>query len=261
MSRPEKQIFSRIVEQYPVQCNPAVNIPISRVASFAGVDNALFIVGGGGAIPMRRKGQFDFQSDTINATSGNYPVYAVIKKGADEATHISTDNLQAFLPTVMSFFDVYGDGSQLPNEAELEAVLDTEQTLSRDTVIIPEITSYPSMKDSSCHFTLYTCKQIGDAKFTTQENWVVYPLRTENGETLVGMNLAQWVDNPRSFGNDSLVPFRATGNGVLVVPEPPIEAEARGEYGHTHAPCGLGNAHGNGLVAVDRGYNGNNGWL
>ena len=88
---------SGAVHEYPIVCEQPKTITIDRVLSVAGLDNALFLVGDVEGFRMNRNYMLSMPGDAINAVSGNFPTYLILKDGNLHTLGFSTSNIESFL--------------------------------------------------------------------------------------------------------------------------------------------------------------------
>lgn len=259
--RPEKQVIGKTFHSVPISCNPTKRVQVSRVAQFAGVDNSLFLVGSvdNGMVGIQENLNIHMPSDTVNYTGGNFACYLLVKAGGDMATHFSTDNIETGIWNLRHAFTAKGINTQLVEEGSLEIGLDNEQNTTNAAVEFIRVTSEPSCIDSSIHIQLV----INDCGVMEKETWLLFPLRTQNSMILRGMNLAEWVDNAETFGNQSVVPAFSTDNGTICVLSVPTHemgfcdpcGTRRGDEQLTVQPSGyvgFGNGYGHGFGGFGR---------
>lgn len=216
---------SGFVHEYPIVCEPPKFLTIDRVVAIAGIDNALFLVGDVEGYRMNRNYMVSLPGDSINVIAGNFPSYLLLKSGNMHTLGFSTANIEAVIRQNAHMFSrdglnrMYDDmlPELAPQDQAVEGYHDKDDCKPKRH-FEHRVISNTTLNDCSVtlEITVYECGELID-----REIWHIIPIRCENSNTVMGMNLGAIDDSPRTCGNVVNWPGRSTDNGQFILAEIP----------------------------------------
>jgi len=218
-------LIDKVVEEFPMTCEAPVKITVDRVASLAGIDNALFMVGDvAQGYRMNEFYNLVISDDLIGVQSFNFPAYLLLKTGDLHTLAVSTADIQnhpisAFLRQNQHIFG----GSRAGELFEL-APQDFVVEENRENGCLPERHPVVRVIDPTSLNVRYVTIEVSwyeCGQYLYREIFYIIPLCCPNGNTLKGANLANWDDNIRTCGEIVRIPAKSTDNGALKIADKP----------------------------------------
>jgi len=218
----EVAVESAVKHVYPVVCPPVKVITIARVDRIAGVDNAVFLIGDvEGGYRQGKNYTVELPGEAVGVSSGNFPLYLLLKNGNDFTLGFSTANIEAILRQNKHLFDKNGivgaDVSLYPDLApqDLSAAGASDENGCRpEREFRFRIVKNTTLNDASTtiEITVFECGELIDRVI-----WFLVPVACENGNTCFAANLLPYDYSPVTCGEEVFIPGRSTDNGKFIL--------------------------------------------
>ena len=231
---PPNVVRNITVKEYPIVCPPPKQIAIDRVTTFAGIDNAVFLVGDVQGYKMNEDFNMVISDDIVGLNSFNMPAYALLKDGDLHTLSVTSGDfvnhpVSAFIRQNQHMF--HGGAADLFEMAPQDFAVESDD--GDGNCMPPRIPHISVIRPTSLNIRYITILvawwQCG--QHIKDEYFYIIPIICQNANTAKGANIAAWDDNLRTCGEKIRIPVNSTDNGSLKLADVPTKCGCPPHHG------------------------------